>query len=61
MLFIKIYLTVIILMSIVFGGSWVLFNSDEKRKDLWFKVSMTSGIGLLCMVVGLGLYLIWFS
>jgi hypothetical protein len=60
MLFIKVYLTVMILTSVLFGGSWFLFNIDEKREDLWFKVSMTSGIVLGLMVVGLGLYLIWF-
>jgi hypothetical protein len=49
-----------ILTSVLLGGSWFLFNIDEKREDLWFKVSMTSGIVLVLMVVGLGLYLIWF-
>jgi len=61
MLFIKIYFTVMILMSVLFSGSWFLLNIDEKREDLWFKVSITSGIVLGLMVVGLGLYSIWFS
>jgi hypothetical protein len=48
-------------MSVLFSGSWFLLNIDEKREDLWFKVSITSGIVLGLMVVGLGLYSIWFS
>jgi hypothetical protein len=61
MLFIKIYFTVMFIMTIIFGGSWFLFNVDSKRFDLWYKVSMTSGISLLLMVIGIGLFTIWFS
>jgi hypothetical protein len=57
----KIYFTVLIIMLIVFWGGWFLTNMDKKREDLWFKVSMTSGISLLFMVVGIWLYSIWFS
>jgi hypothetical protein len=60
MLFLKIYFTVMILISVVFSGSWFLFNLDSKREDLWYKVSMTSGIILLLMVIGIGLFTIWF-
>jgi hypothetical protein len=60
MLFLKIYLTVMILISVVFSGSWILFNMDKNREDLWYKVSMTSGIILLLMVIGIGLITIWF-
>jgi hypothetical protein len=60
MLFLKIYFTVMILISVVFSGSWFLFNLDSKREDLWDKVSMTSGIILLLMVIGIGLFTIWF-
>jgi uncharacterized membrane protein len=55
----KIYFTILIIMAIVFGVSWFLFNVDEKREDLWFKVTLTSVIVILLMVLGLGLYSIW--
>jgi hypothetical protein len=61
LLIMKIYFTVLIIMLIVFWGGWFLTNMDKKREDLWFKVSMTSGISLLFMVVGIWLYSIWFS
>jgi heme/copper-type cytochrome/quinol oxidase subunit 4 len=59
MLFMKIYFTILIIMAIVSGVSWFLFNVDEKREDLWFKVTLTSVIVMLLMVLGLGLYSIW--
>ena len=56
----KIYFTVLILVTVVFWGSAILSQVEEDREDLWYKVTMTSGITLGLMVVGLGLYRIWF-
>jgi membrane protein DedA with SNARE-associated domain len=60
MLFMKIYLTVLIFMSILFTGGWLLSNVDEDREEFWDLVSITSGVILVLMLVGLGLYQIWF-
>lgn len=60
MLFMKIYFMVLIFMSILFTGGWLLSNVDEDWEKFWNLVSITSGIILALMVVGLGLYGIWF-
>jgi uncharacterized membrane protein len=60
MLFIKIYFTVLIMMPIVFGGGGILSQVDEKRESFWFKVSVTSGIVMVLMFLGIILYTIWF-
>ena len=59
LIWLRIYLTTMIVISLVFSGSWVLFNVDEKRQGTWFKVSMFSGIVLVFMVLGVSLYSIW--
>ena len=56
----KIYFTVLIIVLIVFWVGWFLSNMDKKREDLWYKVSMTSGIVMFLMVVGIVLFSIWF-
>jgi hypothetical protein len=60
LLIMEIYFTVLIIMLIVFWVGWFLSNMDKKREDLWFKVSMTSGIVMFLMVVGIVLFSIWF-
>ena len=59
LIWLRIYLTTMIVISLVFSGSWFLFNFDEKRQDTWFKVSIISGIVMVCMVLGIGLFTIW--
>lgn len=59
LIWLRIYLTIMIVISLVFSGSWFLSNFDEKREDTWIKISIISGIVLLCMVLGVGLYSIW--
>ena len=59
LIWLRIYLTTMIVISLVFSGSWFLFNLDEKREDTWFKVSIISGIVLVCMVLGIALFTIW--
>ena len=60
LLIMKIYFTVLIIVLIVFWVGWFLSNMDKKREDLWYKVSMTSGIVMFLMVVGIVLFSIWF-
>jgi 4-hydroxybenzoate polyprenyltransferase len=60
LLIMEIYFTVLIISLIVFWVGWFLSNMDKKREDLWFKVSMTSGIVMFLMVVGIVLFSIWF-
>jgi len=44
----------------VAGVTWSLMNSDNKRSDLWFKISEISWITLLVMLIGGALTEIWF-
>jgi len=60
MIYFKIYFTLIIVTLIVAGVSLSLMNSDNKRSDLWFKISKISWITLLVMIIGGALTSIWF-
>ncbi len=51
MIYFKIYLTLIFVPLIVGGVTWSLMNSDNKRSDLWFKISKISWILTLVMVI----------
>jgi len=51
MVYFKIYLTLIFVPLIVGGVTWLLMNSDNKRSDLWFKISKISWILTLVMVI----------
>ena len=57
---IKIYFTMLILLYVVAGGSWMLMNSDEKRSDMWFKISQLSWISLSVIAVLGAITTIWF-
>ena len=60
MIYFKIYFTLIFVTLIVAGVSWSLMNSDNKRSDLWFKISKISWIILATMLIGGALTSIWF-
>lgn len=60
MIYFKIYFTLIFVTLIVAGVTWSLMNSDNKRSDLWFKISKISWITLLVMLIGGALTEIWF-
>ena len=60
MIYFKIYFTLIFVTLIVAGVSWSLMNSDNKRSDLWFKISKISWITLAVMIIGGALTAIWF-
>jgi hypothetical protein len=60
MIYFKIYFTLIFVTLIVSGVSWSLMNSDNKRSDLWFKISKISWITLAVMLIGGVLTDIWF-
>jgi len=60
MIYFKIYFTLIFVTLIVAGVSWSLMNSDNKRSDLWFKISKISWITLAVMLIAGALTGIWF-
>ena len=60
MIYFKIYFTLIFVTLIVAGVTWSLMNSDNKRSDLWFKISKISWIATLVMVIVGALTAIWF-
>lgn len=60
MIYFKIYFTLIFVTLIVAGVTWSLMNSDNKRSDLWFKISKISWITVLVMLIGGALTAIWF-
>lgn len=59
-IYFKIYFTLIFVTLIVAGVTWSLMNSDNKRSNLWFKISKISWITLLVMFIGGALIEIWF-
>jgi acyl-coenzyme A synthetase/AMP-(fatty) acid ligase len=61
MIYFKIYFTLIFVTLIVAGVTWSLMNSDNKRSDLWFKISKISWITTLVMIIVGALTVIWFS
>ena len=60
MIYFKIYFTLIFFTLIVAGVTWSLMNSDNKRSDLWFKISKISWISTLVMIIVGALTSIWF-
>jgi len=60
MIYFKIYFTLIFVTLIIAGVTWSLMNSDNKRSDLWFKISKISWITLVVMIIGGALTGIWF-
>ncbi len=60
MIYFKIYFTLIFVVLAIASSSWLLMNSDNKRSDLWFKISKISWITLLVMIIGGALTSIWF-
>ena len=59
MIYFKIYFTLIFITLIVAGVTWSLMNSDNKRSDLWFKISNISWISTLVMIIVGALTAIW--
>ena len=60
MIYFKIYFTLIFVTLIIAGVTWSLMNSDNKRSDLWFKISKISWITTLVMIIVGALTAIWF-
>jgi hypothetical protein len=60
MIYFKIYFTLIFVTLIIAGVTWSLMNSDNKRSDLWFKISKISWITTLIMIIVGALTAIWF-
>ena len=60
MIYFKIYFTLIFVVLVIAGSTWLLMNSDRKREDLWYKISKISWITLATMIIGGALTSIWF-
>lgn len=60
MIYFKIYFTLILVILAIAGSTGLLMNSDRKREDLWYKISMFSFITLTIMIIGGALTSIWF-
>ncbi len=60
MIYFKIFFTLISVVLAIAGSSWSLMNSDDKRSDLWYKISKISWITLATMIIGGALTSIWF-
>lgn len=60
MIYFKIYFTLIIVTTIVAGVSWLLMNIDNKRINLWYKISIISWITLSSIIIAGALTKIWF-
>ncbi len=64
MLFMKICFTMLFIMLFVLLGGLTLMIVDNKREDLWIKVTIIGGIsvGVISFImIGVPLYLIWFN
>jgi len=59
MIYFKIYFTLIFITLIVAGVTWSLMNSDNKRSDLWYKISNISWILTSVMIIVGALTAIW--
>jgi cytochrome bd-type quinol oxidase subunit 2 len=59
-IYFKIYFTLLFVVLAIAGSSWLLMNSDDKRSDLWYKISKISLITLATMIIGVALTTIWF-
>jgi heme/copper-type cytochrome/quinol oxidase subunit 2 len=60
MIYFKIYCTLILVTLIVAGVTWLLMDIDDKRSDLWFKISIISWITTSVMIIVEALTVIWF-
>ena len=56
---IKINLTVLIVLMLLFFGSWTLMNVDEKREEFWFRSTMLILNVMVLLSVGDVITAIW--
>jgi len=56
---IKINLTVLIVLMLLFFGSWMLMNVDEKREEFWFRTTMLILNVMVLLSVGDVITAIW--
>lgn len=55
------YFTLMVILLLVAGSSWLLMNSDRKREDLWYKIATLSWTALAVTIIASFLNLIWFD
>jgi hypothetical protein len=60
MIYFKIFCTLILVTLTVAGVTWSLMNTDDKRSDLWYKISYISWTVLFVMIIGGAFTSIWF-
>jgi hypothetical protein len=56
---IKIYFTVMVILTVFYGIAWGLMNYDYKRSDMWEKISTICGLMVILLLLGGFLTLIW--
>jgi hypothetical protein len=59
MIVFKIVTTVVIVLMLLFMGSWALMNFDSKREEFWFKAAGITGVLLVLVLIGLMLLAVW--
>ena len=59
MIVLKIVMTVSIFLVLIFFGSWAMQIHDEKREELWTRITNITGVLMLLMIVGSFLVIIW--
>ena len=57
----KIYFTVVIVLVLVIFGSWILMNVDEKREDMWYKITLTTSMLEMILIHGGMIASIWLN
>ena len=57
----KIYVTVVLTLVLLFFGSWILMNTDEKREDTWYKTTLATLMLLILLSIGGFITSIWLN
>jgi len=59
MIVLKIVTTVLIVLNFLFFGSWAMQIHDEKREELWTRITDITGVLMALTMVGAMLVLVW--
>ena len=57
----KIYFTVVIVLMLVFFGSWILMNLDKEREHMWYKTTLTTLMLEMVFISGGMIASIWLN
>lgn len=56
---IKIYFTVLVILTVFYGIAWGFMSYDYKRSDMWENISRICGLIAMVLLLGGFLTLIW--